>query len=75
MDRKNKRKNNVVMKGFKIDTEDMEVLKNSLRNFFKEHLNIEVKIKHAIKISRALFNQVTENRKQKLCTVTQYGRK
>lgn len=48
-----KRRNNLIITGIKIDTEDKNVLKEATENFIKQNLKVEAKIKTAYKIGES----------------------
>lgn len=58
-------KNNLVISGIKIDTEDKETLKVATKNFIKEALNADVEIKDAYKIGDKRCIVEMENMKDK----------
>ncbi|KAK9712760.1 hypothetical protein QE152_g24755 [Popillia japonica] len=47
---KEQRRNNIVMTGLPIDTDNTNILKEAMENFIKEHLEIDVKVQIATKL-------------------------
>lgn len=65
---KERRKNNLVMSGIKIDTEDKKVLKQAVENMFENNLQVKVQIKAAHRLGEkiCLIEMEKEEEKEKI---------
>lgn len=61
-----KRRNNVIMQGLAIDTNNQGLLKEVVRNIMKKHLEIDVKIKSARKLGQKTCLIELENVEEKI---------
>lgn len=66
MDSKERKKNNIVMKGLTLNSNDSLYLKEVTENIVKKHLNIDVNIKSARKIGSKTCRVELQNTKDKM---------
>lgn len=63
---KEKKQNNVIISGLKIDTSDQYLLKGAMENFIKQHLDIEVPIRSATRLGQKTCLIVLEKMEDKV---------